>query len=96
MYDTYTLSLINHLIMCGFPDLHMRMDERCFLNSLRFDKILDRLEDRIRTTKNYNNSLPINDAVINQIETYKKLYETDKRNANNKRLGHGRPRFRYR
>eukprot|EP01084_Bolivina_argentea_P067460 122841_1 len=62
----------------GVEEIQWRMEERRLLNALQFDKILDKLEDRTR--RKYN--VILSDALMNQIETYRKLYETDKRNAN--------------
>eukprot|EP01083_Nonionella_stella_P043405 117082_1 len=74
-YDVYTLTLINYLIMTK-DEIHLRMEERRLLNSLNFDKILSKLHDRTKCKHTR-----FNDALINQIETYRKLYDTDKRNV---------------
>lgn len=80
-YDTYCVTLINYLIM-ALDKIHQRMDERRMLNSLQFEKILNKLEDRIRRNNLHSN---IRDALLNQIETYRKLYEDDKRTANSRK-----------
>lgn len=70
-YDSLTITLINYLIS-GIGSIELRTDHRRMLNALQFDKLLQKLEDRVRRgSMRSMEHIAMVQSLKNQIQAYR-------------------------